>query len=45
MLPAALAHAVYKIHTTKPTEKLPEPAVVATNGKSETPPRELAQTH
>jgi hypothetical protein len=31
--------------TSKPTEKVPAPAVVATNGKSETLPRELAGTH
>ena len=45
MLPVALAYGIYKITTTKPTEKVPAPAVVATNGESETPPRELAGTH
>ena len=45
MLPAALAYGVYKIRTTKPSETVPAPAFVATNGKSETVPRKLAGTH
>jgi hypothetical protein len=42
MLPAALVYGIYKIRQTKVTDSAPAPVATAENGKSETPPRELA---